>query len=221
MSPAERTVWAKAAIIKIHVITGWVVPANELLTVLIDQFEKALVEKYPAINPDEIEYAFRTYGTTVKDWGKQMNLSLIDEVLVPYIARRAEVSNLEEHAKVSLLDAPKEDTSDEAMEKWVAETKSMRLPVDLLPVQLYDWLESKGRISKTPVEKREYLEQAVAYRQGKLAAIVDEQATTENRNTLSAFLSMKLKGEFTGSEAIALKALAKKMILFDYLNNQQ
>jgi len=55
-----------------------------------------LVESYPNCNTDEIEYAFRTHGSAVKDWGKQMNLSLIDEVMGIYLERRLAVSRFEE-----------------------------------------------------------------------------------------------------------------------------
>lgn len=88
--------YAKATLLKIHVITGWTIPKDDLLIILIDQFIKKLIEGYPNVNPEEIEYAFRNYGTTVKDWGKSMNLSLIDEVMIPYLEQRFELSRVEE-----------------------------------------------------------------------------------------------------------------------------
>jgi len=48
---------------------------------------------------DEIEYAFRQSGTTVRDWGKAMNLSLIDEVLIPYLGERKILSHTLEERK--------------------------------------------------------------------------------------------------------------------------
>lgn len=218
MEPAELNMWAKSAIIKIHVITGWVVPANEFLNVLIGQFEKKMIESYPLVNSDELEYAFRTYGTTVKDWGKQMNLSLIDEALMPYMQARLGVSQIEEQKRLELPEGAKEDTSDEAMELWLQETKKTITRVDLLPVMLYDWLEQKGRINKTPAEKYEYLQEAVMYRQSKLIKALEEQISQENRDALHEFNRMKESGEFTGAEVGILKSLAKKIILFEYLN---
>lgn len=92
---AEQNLWtyAKATLLKIHVITGWTIPKDELMKILLDQFIKKLVESYPNVNPEEIEYAFRNYGTTVKDWGKAMNLSLIDEVMMPYLSDRKHLSH--------------------------------------------------------------------------------------------------------------------------------
>lgn len=106
MMAADCLKWTKALLIKIHVITGWVIPDNELLNVLIDQFQKKLNEDYPDMNPDEIEYAFRQYGTQTEDWGKGMNLNLIDKILIPYRNERFEVS-LKEEAKT--LPEPKPD----------------------------------------------------------------------------------------------------------------
>lgn len=78
---------------KIHVITGWTIPESKELTVILtDQFNKTLVEKYPDLNTEEIEYAFRHYGTQIQDWGKAMNLNLIDSVLQPYLHERFLIS---------------------------------------------------------------------------------------------------------------------------------
>lgn len=92
----------KAAIIKISIITGWTYPDDKLYqSILEDQFKKKLLEEYPDLNFKEMEYAFRYYGTRVKDWGKSINLSLIDEVLSAYKNDRFEVSRKEE------INAPK------------------------------------------------------------------------------------------------------------------
>lgn len=100
MNDQQKGLWAKALLLKIHVITGWVIPDTDLLNILVDQFEKKLTEDYGNMNTDEIEYAFRQSGTTTKDWGKQMNLSLIDEVLIPYRELRSVLSMQEERQKV-------------------------------------------------------------------------------------------------------------------------
>lgn len=120
-----------------------------------------------------------------------------------------------EHTKI---DSVTEDTSDESMEKWLIETKKSIYSVDLLPVMLYDWLEQNGRIKKTVAEKHEYLQEAVMYRQSKLIKALEEQISQDNRDALQKFNRMKESGEFTGPEVSILKALAKKIILFEYLN---
>lgn len=92
---SEQNLWAyaKATLLKIHVITGWTIPKDELMKILLDQFIKKVKECYSDTNPEEWEYAFRNYGTTVKDWGKSMNLALIDEVMLPYLADRKHLSH--------------------------------------------------------------------------------------------------------------------------------
>src|SRR6267142_6059897 len=54
--------WALALVLKIHTITGWVVPEDRMRNVLVDQFKKKILESYATCNPDEIEYAFRNFG---------------------------------------------------------------------------------------------------------------------------------------------------------------
>lgn len=99
MNEDELSKWIRAILIKIHVITGWTIPSdNNLLNILLDQFRKTLVEKYSEINPDEIEYAFRS-NTTVEDYGKALNLNLIDKVLTNYLDARYKISMTEEMIK--------------------------------------------------------------------------------------------------------------------------
>lgn len=93
MNADNLELWAHSLLLKIHVITGWTIPnSDELMTILIDQFQKTLVEKYSMLNPDEIEYAFRNHGTSLEDWGKAMNLNLVDAILSPYTHKRFDIS---------------------------------------------------------------------------------------------------------------------------------
>jgi hypothetical protein len=98
-------------LLKIHVITGWAIPEKEFLDILLDQFVKKCMESYARINPDEIEYAFRNKPEHIKDWGKTMSLSLMDEVILPYIAKRFDISVQYENLKlieVKISDEEKE-----------------------------------------------------------------------------------------------------------------
>lgn len=99
MNDQEINLWPKALLLKIHVITGWVMPENQFFNILVDQFQKKLIEDYGNLNTEEIEYAFRKSGTIIKDWGKEMNLNLIDQVLIPYLSERVEASANEEKKK--------------------------------------------------------------------------------------------------------------------------
>jgi hypothetical protein len=97
MTKQELNSSALGLLVKIQVITGWVIPEDdEMEDILNDQFQKKLVEDYGNLNVDEIEYAFRKKGTAKKDCGKQMNLTLIDQVLDLYVENRLRVSEKEE-----------------------------------------------------------------------------------------------------------------------------
>jgi hypothetical protein len=87
----------KGLLFKIHVITGWNLPDDDYyMNVLKDQLFKKLSEDYTDCSVAEIEFAFRNYGTTVKDWGKNMNLQLFDTVMSAYKTARACISGYEE-----------------------------------------------------------------------------------------------------------------------------
>lgn len=99
MSPEQLLHEASVLLLKIHVITGWEIPQKELMNILIDQFTKKILESYGNINTDEIEYVFRNKPVEIKEWGKAMNISLFDEVIIPYIEKRFEISKIEEQRK--------------------------------------------------------------------------------------------------------------------------
>ena len=45
----QQNLWAfaKATVLKIHVITGWSIPKDDLMKILLDQFIKKIKESYP------------------------------------------------------------------------------------------------------------------------------------------------------------------------------
>jgi hypothetical protein len=100
MQSGEVHIWSQALLLKIHIITGWIIPDEQVkMDILIEQFEKHLTESYGMLNIEEIEYAFRSFGTTIEDWGKQMNLNLTDKVLLPYLQKRLDASEVERKNK--------------------------------------------------------------------------------------------------------------------------
>lgn len=210
----------KQLLLKIHMITGWVIPSNELMIILIDQLSKKFAESYSTVNTDEVEYAFRTYGTTVKDWGKQMNLALIDEVMIPYLQARKEVSKMEEQIKTQpkAIESKKELT-DEERDTWFEETKAAvlggKLPMQFIPVEHFAHLEKKGELVLEVSEKHGYMDKAIAHRHRELS----EGATHFDPDAIRAlkqFNEMKEKG-FAGSELNKLKDLARKIAVWEYI----
>ena len=98
LSQVEFIKFSETFMILIYVITGWTLPTGKIMDVLTNQFQKKLIEDYSDLNVDEIEYAFRRI-TNIEDWGKELNLSLIDKVLKPYKDERFEVSEVERRSK--------------------------------------------------------------------------------------------------------------------------
>jgi len=117
----------------------------------------------------------------------------------------------------------KESLSDQAMYDWLQEMASRiragGYQVDFMPLALYEWLDKQGRILLTNAEKREYLTKAADYRLLKLAEELEWSNTETNRRQLAEFADMRRAGEFTGDQVIHLKSLAKKMVLFDMLQD--
>lgn len=152
-----------ALLLKISIVTGWILPQAEILMVLQDQFTKYLVENYPALNSDEVEYAFRNRDTGVRDWGKNLNLSLVDEVLLPYMAQRRELSKLEEQKPVPVagLNAPKmedQEKIDLSFDMWKSTQNFVYIDENVFLI-----LEKSGLIKLTNEEKKPFMSAAIAY----------------------------------------------------------
>lgn len=215
MDEKEIQIAAYGLLIKINVLTGWVVPQSEqVVDILTDQFVKKMKESYSTVNSEEVEYAFRTYGHSVKDWGKQMNLSLIDEVMIPYLEKRDEVSKVEEHAKKPAMIEQKEDLNDVTMQSWyddVAEKLvNEKVSVAFLPPMLYDWLDAKGKISLTVEKKKAYINEAVRRERETLITKVMQDRSLHKE--LRAFEEALLTG-YTP----AMKNQAKRFALNDHI----
>lgn len=217
MDPVEIMLTVPELIITINAITGWAIPSPSVASVLDEQFAKKMVEGYANVNAEEVKYAFRTYGTTVKDWGKSMNLSLIDEVMIPYLEARSEVSRMEEEKKSKELPAPQNNMSDETMDAWLRDQKELvlsgKMKIEFMPVMLYDYLANKGVLNPTNKEKSEQLIVAAKFTQAKL----NQNATDrDSLKEAGEFNTMMATGEFTGKWAESLKSLAKRMLLYKY-----
>lgn len=100
------------AILRIHVITGWNIPDDKNYSrILHEELTQKLKEGFPMLNFQEVVYAFRKNGLGIKDWGKNMNIDLICEVLSQYTTERERISFDEERLKdkpVQIIYTPEE-----------------------------------------------------------------------------------------------------------------
>lgn len=223
MTEEQIDVFGDAMLLKISVITGWMLPTETLQNLLVDQFKKKMLESYAECNAEEVEYAFRNYGYQVKDWGKQMNLNLIDEVMRPYLQKRREQSFAEERvAELPASTTKPESLSDFAMLRWLArEIQFIKTgkPMEFVPQELYDYLDKRGAIKATNDEKYEYLRKAVVRFGGELA-----KEATNSKLALERYEHFKLMTEIGclyGSEAERVKRLAKKLLFVDLALKRQ
>lgn len=205
MDISEIIFSAKTLLFKISAITGWTLPISEMLTVLIDQFSKTLAEKYRFTNINEFEYAFRSKGIETKDWGKSLNLSLIDEIMIPYLETRIEVSKMEESKKSTqnLLPKRKREMTNEEWEEWIIDIRKYTL--EAIPNMVYEYLERVGKINFTNIQKHGFMSEAINHLMVKL----------EGRDALE-FVAMKNKGKFEGKFLASLQTIAKKIAVKNY-----
>ena len=97
MADVELRIRLLKVLKRIHVITGWNLPQDQEYTaLLLDELHAKLKESFDMLNLREIVAAFRENGIGVKDWGKNMNLDLVCNVLGVYCEKRARVSMEEE-----------------------------------------------------------------------------------------------------------------------------
>jgi hypothetical protein len=140
MDEDEIDAFSAATLFKISVITGWQMPDNELHeSELISQLKKIFEEKYGRVNIQEVEYAFRHH--LQPDWGKFFNLSMLSDVLDPYLAKRAEISQLEERIKSKPKELPvaeiietDEERIEAARQTYMATENPLYIPMSLWPL---------------------------------------------------------------------------------------
>ena len=208
MTENERWLSAETLILKISAITGWTVPISEMMAILIDQFQKKLQEGYRNTTVEEIEYAFRNRGIETKDWGKALNLSLMDEVMIPYLQERAELSKMEEGIKMQPMIEEKKTLTNEEWEEWLVDIRGYEF--NKIPALCYDYLVMSGKINPTAKEKHEAIDKAMTI----YAASISEDIRLWNE-----FLSQKAEGVILGNHYASLITISKKLIAQEYLKN--
>lgn len=176
---------AQALLVRITLITGWELPKDEMLLVFLDEFKKWLVEILPDVNFSEISAAIRKYGTTIKDWGKKLNLNLIYQAVVPYLNERYDASELlrqKMQANTPQLPIPKLSEDEillSTIDYWM-DSKFKR--IDFLNPTCYDILVKRGEINLDEDQKEKIRNKAIVYVKGNSA---DQKKDLENKIFMS------------------------------------
>lgn len=148
MNALELQTAVQLVLNRICIFTGWPVPVGKAsIDLLVDELALYLLEKFPTINVNEIAAAFRQYSSEVNNWGKAVNIILIEQVLYPYMNARREASLLVElKPKEQPLLAMPEETPEEkiafAYDHW-KRTKTIELTVNV-----YKELRETGKMEK-------------------------------------------------------------------------
>lgn len=200
MTPPEVLLHAKGLIARISIITGWVIPDDQFyFNTLISEFQKFLIENYSDLNPDEIGYAFRTYGTTVKDWGKSMNLSLIDEPINKYLAVRKCLSEMEDRKTISDTNhLPMYADWKENCEVFYQKYLTGKYNVAFWPHEMYEEFVKAGMIASDVYE--DFLERAKGYLISRKKSDITREETLENRENILNALRLQLSEIEAGNE---------------------
>src|SRR3972149_3255777 len=176
----------KVAMLRIHVITGWTIPVNEMMQLFIDEFRNLLLQEYEDVKFEEIIFAFRKYKHLVEDWGKEMNLKLIGKVLDAYMEDRYDAGLLEERIKmnenVHQLDfQPKKYTDEENLQVssdyWL-NSKSPK--VEFINPNCYEILLKQGKINLTEEDKERIRKRADILMEGYFTNITELRKKRED-----------------------------------------
>lgn len=218
MDDTEIIIASDNLLMKVFAITGWSMPDDDILAdELSRQLSLKLKECYPNYNHLEIEFAFRNYGGTVKDWGKNFNLSLLDEVMAPYVSHRLEVSQQEERLNTPKMTLNNSITTEAEMLQDIEDFENRKgVTIDSIPPYIYDYLLKVGKLPTENSKKWAALESAADYRKTELYN-ESLKLRTDDVNRYQAFLKMYAENDYKGDEVGRLKILAKKIMVMNYL----
>ena len=169
LNPDELRAFAIAIIKRITIITGWITPeTKDDRSLLYNELAAFLLQSWPRYNSEEVVYAIRRYGLTIKDWGRGVNLQLINEALLAYRDERQRASDLEERAAPISLGPGKELPVIENLgpvdwapewERVKAQARDGKIEDLFVSTAIYDWLQKQGKINLSDAEKWELMEQ--------------------------------------------------------------
>lgn len=221
MNETELELCSIKILLVVHTITGWSLPVDELMEILSNQFKLKLKEGYSTMNEQEFEYAFRNKSSEIKDWGKSLNFSLIDEVIAPYLEQRFELSRFEEQKKNTLLIENKEpDEAIETIDMIEDWRKKEDLNMLLIPLFFYDFLVETEMIKITNKEKWESWAKAKESVKSELLSAIPECKTNNAINEWRSFEECENSKHWDNVMFGRISNRAKRMIVFDYLTKK-
>lgn len=213
MESDELNLSTRKMLINISVITGWTLPPNEVyLNLFVDQLLQKMKEAYGSITEAEIEYAFRNKPSDVKDWGKPINLAMIDDVIRPFLQQRFELSEQEQQFSNQLLQLPTSSKvlDDAEWQEWLEDIA--KYEINKIPCDSYDYLERKGELLLSKYQKHDYMARSIAH----VAGILDPLS-----REYIEFCRMRSEGVYSADMTNTLITHSKRLAVYDCLNSQK
>lgn len=146
----DYSITCKSILAQICATTGWDMPQNPFMSnAVVSAFEAYCKEYLSDMTGDEILYSFRRFGLNTKDWGKAINLQLINDPIQSYREVRREISDIEDsipcpdpHDYIS----GDEDWSD-SWDRLIYDFDPNNSFYQFIPWTIfYDWLKRTGKI---------------------------------------------------------------------------
>jgi hypothetical protein len=194
MLNSELLTACTALLFRIQAVTGWKVPDSELFeNVLISEMCEFLKEGYSDMNLDEVAFAIRNYSSSVKEWGKNLNLVIIGECLNAYLKERRDVSEAErrevEKSKhtAEIENKPITANWSEVWEYLKEQAKKGRLEFLIIPEPIYGWLLENEMLELSVEDKKDaFLKAAEKYKSELMGKLALGQITREEKYDLQA-----------------------------------
>ncbi len=209
---------------RLSVITGWKIPESEVAqNLLIDEFKKKIQENYKHVNIEEFLWAIRNYAKYSPNWGKELNLSLIDDILDRYLDQRQNVSIIEENQKLKNMEPIKTEKYDwqEIYEKFRDMDADDDYLHNIMPVGLYDWICKKRNIEISKEDKQVYFQKAIIHRRAYLFDLIAHKSTNDRKEALKQFNHMVAEKKYSSVEMGHLQDLSKKLVVLDIMKKEK
>lgn len=214
LTDEQLNLTALKILLTVQAISGWQLPDKDILDILIIQLTLKLKESYPKVNIKEVEFAFRNYS--VKEYGKNFNLFIFDEVLEPYLRQRADASKQEETKQPKQL--PMQEITKEEKLQDIAEYRERvdlnENTIHLIPYYLHDWILELGLIEISEQEKFDLYDKATKLKLNQIykAALED----TSKMKDYNKFKDSYERNMFSDWEVEQIHYLYLKLVALKY-----
>jgi hypothetical protein len=213
----ELVGYVQGIVKRVKVITGWAIPElQEDRLILYSEMAIHFKEKWSTYNAEEVIYAIRNYSG--ENYGKDINLKLIDEAMDKYASIRAEISRKEEQEKNRLEFYRKYDKAYgydamELVQTFYNDFLANTIKLNQIPARVYEIIKERCKPSFTEEQKKEFTrrgyEHEIAIAEGSIAGMntVGNLIATQLREKLSKLKEMA-ESEYLSNHSIRKYALA-------------